>query len=73
MLVYFIYFLGHLWPSLTKAKEAKIPKGDLALDFIINVSAIGIFVWDIFTKVVSIRGHSIWGAYVSIELSNITT
>lgn len=39
ILAYYRYFLSCLWFSLTRAREAKVVKEDLATDFIRVISA----------------------------------
>lgn len=55
MLVYSRYFLGCPWLCLTKAREAKITKGDLSICFIGDIFARGGFFWDVSVESVSAK------------------
>lgn len=61
------YFLGRPQPHLTKAKEAKIAKNDLTIDFMEVTSARDAFVWNVSVEVTFARG-----IYVGIKLSGIS-
>lgn len=72
ILICFEYFLGYSWPCLTKTKEDKIVKSDLATYFIKNLSAKDIFVQGVFAKVISTKNTFIEAICVDIELSDKT-
>ena len=58
ILAYPRYFLGRLWPRLTRAREAKVAKGDLAAGFIEIISAEDVLVWGIYRGPIPMEGAS---------------
>ncbi len=63
-LTYFEYFLGHPWPHLTKAREAKVAECDLAAGFIEVISTRNTSVWGVSEEVASAGGTCV-GARLS--------
>lgn len=64
------YFLGCLWPCLTRAKEAKHTESDWAAGFIRGVFAVSASVWDVFAGDISMEGVSAWGICIGTRLSS---
>ena len=67
------YFLGRPRSCLTKAKEAKVAKGDLAMGSIGVISARDICVWDVSGGLVSAAGLSAGGTCVDAGVSSISS
>lgn len=65
------YFLGYPQSCLKGAREAKVAKGNLAMDSI-RVMCVGdISVWDIFRGLVSMEGAFARDIYIDVGLLGI--